>query len=87
VIDPEGGCGRAVIGAVEAVPIVIEDARILFGGSIGPSFAPFDASAADAVLAAAGMSDPVDRHVHVTVLRRAIVQASGERRAKVPDAA
>ena len=87
MIDPEGGCGRAVIGAVEAAPVVIEDARILFGGAIGPSFASrFDASAADAVLAAAGMSDPVDRHVHVTVLRRAIVQASDEP-AKVRDAA
>jgi carbon-monoxide dehydrogenase medium subunit len=88
VIDPEGGRGRAVIGAVEAAPIVIEDARVLFGGSIGPSFASrFDASAADAALAAAGMSDPVDRHVHVTVLRRAIVQASGDRPANVPDTA
>ena len=88
VIDPERGYGRAVIGAIEAAPIVIEDARVLFGGSIGPSFASrFDASAADAALAAAGMSDPVDRHVHVTVLRRAIVQASGEPPAKVPDAA
>ena len=88
VIDPDAGRGRAVIGAVEAPPVVIEDARILFGGSIGPSFAwRFDASAADAALVTAGMSDPVDRHVHVTVLRRAIVQASGERPAKVPDAA
>ena len=87
VIDPEGGYGRAVIGAAEAAPVVIEDARILFGGAIGPSFASrFDASAADAALAAAGMSDPVDRHVHVTVLRRAIDQAS-DGRAKVQDAA
>ena len=38
---------------------MIEDARILFGGAIGPSFASrFDASAADAALMAAGMSDP-----------------------------
>jgi carbon-monoxide dehydrogenase medium subunit len=86
VIDPERGRGRAVIGAVEAAPVVIEDARALFGGAIGPSFASrFDASAADAALAAAGMSDPVDRHVHVTVLRRAIVQANEP--PKVRDAA
>jgi aerobic carbon-monoxide dehydrogenase medium subunit len=79
VIDPERGCGRAVIGAVEAAPVVIEDARILFGGAIGPSFAArFDALAADALLAAAGMSDPVGRHIHVTVLWRAIAQASGQ---------
>jgi aerobic carbon-monoxide dehydrogenase medium subunit len=88
VIDPEGGSGRAVIGAVEAAPVVIEDARMLFGGAIGPSFAArFDASAADSLLAAAGMSDSVDRHIHVTVLRRAILQASVQGTAKVPDAA
>jgi aerobic carbon-monoxide dehydrogenase medium subunit len=88
VIDPEAGRGRAVIGAVEAAPVVIEDARILFGGSIGPSFAArFDAAAVEALLASAGMSDPVDRHVHVTVLRRAIAQASGQGPAKVQDAA
>jgi carbon-monoxide dehydrogenase medium subunit len=88
VIDPEEGRGRAVVGAVEAAPIVIEDVRILFGGAIGPSFAArFNAAAADAVLAAAGMSDPVDRHVHVTVLRRAIGQASAQGSATVQDAA
>jgi aerobic carbon-monoxide dehydrogenase medium subunit len=88
VIDPEAGRGRAVIGAVEAAPVVIEDARILFGGAVGPSFAArFDASAVEALLASAGMSDPVDRHVHVTVLRRAIAQASGQGPGKVQDAA
>jgi aerobic carbon-monoxide dehydrogenase medium subunit len=88
VIDPERGCGRAVVGAVEARPVVVGDARILFGGAITPSFAArFDASAADALLVAAGMSDAVDRHVHVTVLRRAIGQASGQGPAKVRDAA
>jgi carbon-monoxide dehydrogenase medium subunit len=88
MIDPDAGRGRAVIGAVEAPPVVIEDARILFGGGIGPSFVSrFDAAAADAALVAAGMYDPVDRHVHVTVLRRAIVQASGQGSAKLRDAA
>jgi aerobic carbon-monoxide dehydrogenase medium subunit len=88
VIDPERGSGRAVIGAVEAAPVVIEDARVLFGGAIGPSFAArFDASAAEALLASAGMSDPVDRHIHVTVLRRAVTQASGQKPARVQAAA
>jgi len=88
VIDPERGSGRAVIGAVEAAPVVIEDACVLFGGVIDRSFgARFDASAADALLTSAGMSDAVDRHVHVTVLRRAISQASAQESAKVPDAA
>jgi carbon-monoxide dehydrogenase medium subunit len=88
VIDPERRSGRAVIGAVEAAPVVIEDARILFGGVISPSFASrFDASAAEAALAAAGMSDPVERHIHVTVLRRAVGQASGQAPAMAQDAA
>jgi aerobic carbon-monoxide dehydrogenase medium subunit len=88
VLDPEGECGRAVIGAVEAAPVVIQDARVLFGGAIDPSFATrFDATAADALLEGAGMNDPVDRHIHVTVLRRAIAQANGQRPAKVHDAA
>jgi carbon-monoxide dehydrogenase medium subunit len=88
VIDPERQRGRAVIGAVEAAPVVIKDARILFGGAIDPSFATrFDAAAADALLTAAGMSDPVDRHIHVTVLRRAVAQANGRGAAKVQDAA
>jgi carbon-monoxide dehydrogenase medium subunit len=87
VIDPERRSGRAVIGAVEAAPVVIEDARILFGGIISPSFASrFDASAAEAALAAAGMSDPVERHIHVTVLRRAVGQASGQAPAMAQDA-
>ena len=88
VIDPERGSGRAVIGAVEAAPVVIGDARVLFGGAIGPSFAArFDASVAEALLASAGMSDPVDRHIHVTVLRRAVTQASGQGPARVQAAA
>jgi aerobic carbon-monoxide dehydrogenase medium subunit len=88
VIDLDAGRGRAVIGAVEAAPVVIDDARILFGGAISPAFASrFDASAADAALAAAGMRDSIDRHVHVTVLQRAIAQASGQGPARVRDAA
>ena len=79
VIDHGAGRGRAVIGAVEAAPVVIGDVRFLFSGGIDSSFAArFDAAAADALLAAAGMSDPVDRHIHVTVLRRAIGQAAGQ---------
>jgi len=77
LIDVETGTGRAVIGAVEAPPVVFEDARVLFGGRIRPAFAAdFDASAADAALRAAGMADPVDRHMHVEVLRRAVLQTA-----------
>ncbi|GJD50783.1 Caffeine dehydrogenase subunit beta [Methylobacterium crusticola] len=76
-LDPAAGCGRAVIGAVEGPPLLFADARPLFGGRIGPDFARhFDPVAADSALAAAGMADPVERHVHVTVLARAVAQAA-----------
>ncbi|MGU3540467.1 FAD binding domain-containing protein [Methylobacterium sp. A54F] len=76
-IEPRAGRGRAVIGAVEGPPVLFADARVLFGGRIGPDFAArFDAGAADAALVAAGMADRVERHVHVTVLARAVAQAA-----------
>ena len=78
LLDPVSGQGRAVIGAVEAAPVVIADARPLFGGRIDSRFAScFDSAAVDQALTDAGMTDAIDRHVHVTVLRRAIMQAGG----------
>jgi aerobic carbon-monoxide dehydrogenase medium subunit len=76
LVDPERGTARAVIGAVEAPPIVLADASGLFGGRVDGGFArSFDAQAADAVLARHGMADAVDRHIHVAVLRRAVMEA------------
>ncbi|WP_375410547.1 FAD binding domain-containing protein [uncultured Methylobacterium sp.] len=76
-IEAVHGRGRAVIGAIERAPLVFADARSLFGGRIGADYADrFDPGAADAALRASGMSDPVDRHVHVTVLSRAVAQAA-----------
>lgn len=80
LLDPASGQGRAVIGAVEAPPIIISDARPLFGGRIDSSFGSrFDPTVADAALIDAGMTDAIDRHVHVTVLHRAVIQAAGLR--------
>jgi carbon-monoxide dehydrogenase medium subunit len=77
LIDPEAGTARVVIGALEAAPIVVANAAELFGGRVTGDFkAQFDARVADAMLAKAGVSDAVDRHIHVAVLRRAIVEAS-----------
>lgn len=76
-IEPGAARARLVIGAIERAPLVVSEARDLFGGRIGPDFAErFDARAADAYLRDAGMSDPVARHVHVTVLARAVAQAA-----------
>ena len=66
---------RAVIGATERKPLVLADARPLFGGSY--DFAHFDSPAADAMLQSIGMTDPLDRQIHTVALARAVRQASG----------
>jgi aerobic carbon-monoxide dehydrogenase medium subunit len=77
LIDPEAATARAVIGAVEAAPIVVGNAASLFGGQVTGDFArQFDARVANAILIKAGMADAVDRHIHVAVLRRAVLEAS-----------
>jgi carbon-monoxide dehydrogenase medium subunit len=77
LIDPESASARAVIGAVEAPPIVLGDAAALFGGRIAADFKrQFDARVADAILIKAGMANATDRHIHVAVLRRAIIGAA-----------
>ncbi|KZD25366.1 FAD binding domain-containing protein [Tardiphaga robiniae] len=77
LIDPEAGRARVVIGAVEAAPIIVENAEELFGGRIAGDFKTrFDARVADSLLAKAGMSDAADRHIHVTILRRAVAEAA-----------
>jgi carbon-monoxide dehydrogenase medium subunit len=77
LIDPESVSARAVIGAVEAPPIVVADAAALFGGRITADFKrQFDPRVADAILMKAGMANAADRHIHVAVLRRAVNEAS-----------
>ena len=87
-LEPQAGRGRAVIGAVEGPPVLFADARPLFGGRIGPDFASrFDPAVADAALREAGMADVVARHVHVTVLARAVAQAGHSFPKTLPEAA
>jgi aerobic carbon-monoxide dehydrogenase medium subunit len=77
LIDPEQATARAVIGALDATPVVLDDAAALFGGQVNGDFKrQFDARIADAILMKAGIIDAADRHIHVAVLRRAIAGAS-----------
>ena len=77
LIDPEGGTGRVVLGAIEAPPIVLRDASALFGGRITGNFKQeFVASTADALLSKAGVANAADRHIHIAILRRAIEEAT-----------
>jgi aerobic carbon-monoxide dehydrogenase medium subunit len=77
LIDPCAATARIVIGAIESAPIVITDAAELFGGRIGGDYKQhFDARVADAILAKAGIADATRRHIHVSVLSRAIREAA-----------
>jgi aerobic carbon-monoxide dehydrogenase medium subunit len=77
LIDPEQATARAVIGAIEAAPVVLNDAAALFGGRVAGDFKQrFDARVADDLLTKAGVADTADRHIHIAVLRRAIIEAA-----------
>lgn len=74
--DPARGVCRAVIGALEAKPIVLADARALFGGKpetgLAASFLP---QVARDALTAAGVTDKIEQQMHVVAVRRAAEQA------------
>lgn len=78
LIDPGAGTARIVIGAIDAAPIVITDAAAeLFGGRIAGDYKErFDPRVADALLAKAGVSNAAHRHVHASVLKRAVREAA-----------
>ena len=77
MIDPGAATARVVIGAIDAAPIVIANAVELFGGRITGDYKQrFDPRLADALLARAGVSNAVHRHIHVNVLKRAVSEAA-----------
>jgi aerobic carbon-monoxide dehydrogenase medium subunit len=77
LIDLDAAAARMVIGAIETAPIMLRDAAPLFGGRVTGDFKrQFDARLADALLSKAGLTDAADRHIHVTVLRRAVDEAA-----------
>jgi carbon-monoxide dehydrogenase medium subunit len=79
LVDPERNVCRAVIGATESRPIVVADARELFGGGAdAAALKAFDARVADRILIDAGMGDALDRQIHVVTLRRAAAQAASQ---------
>jgi len=77
LIDPSAATARVVIGAIDSAPIVITNAIELFGGRIAGDYKQrFDARVADALLAKAGITNAVHRHIHVNVLKRAVQEAA-----------
>ncbi|WP_291859421.1 FAD binding domain-containing protein [Bradyrhizobium sp.] len=75
LLDRPRNVFRAVIGATERKPLVLSDARALFGGST--DLAQFDSIAADTMLQSSGMTDALDRQIHTVALARAVRQAAG----------
>jgi aerobic carbon-monoxide dehydrogenase medium subunit len=77
LIDPDQGMARIVIGAIDAAPILVPRPEEMFGGRIAGNYKQtFDARVGDRLLAAAGITDAVHRHIHLTVLKRAIGEAA-----------
>lgn len=62
--DPERQVFRAVIGAVDAAPMVFPDAERI------------DQEAVDELFAERGVNDPYDRQLHLAMLERAAIDAS-----------
>src|SRR5258707_6338388 len=64
LIDPEKASARAVIGALDAAPIVVGDAAALFGGRVTGDFKrQFVVRMADAILMKGGIANAADRHI------------------------
>jgi carbon-monoxide dehydrogenase medium subunit len=75
--DPQRDVFRAVIGAIDAVPIVLADATALFPGGFGPGLGErLDRQAVDSLFDRRGLTDAYDRQLHLAVLKRAASEAS-----------
>ncbi|MEJ8823800.1 FAD binding domain-containing protein [Variovorax humicola] len=68
--DPDRKVCRVVIGATEAKPIIVTDARSLFGEG-----RKLDVDAAHKLLADAGLDDALDNQIHIAALKRAVDRA------------
>jgi carbon-monoxide dehydrogenase medium subunit len=76
-VDPDRATARVVIGAIDRAPIVLSHAASLFGGRVTGNFKEqLDVGVVNALLVKARIASAVDRHIHVTVLRRAIHEAA-----------
>ena len=76
LVDPDRDRFRAVIGALEGRPIVIDDARAIFGGIPQPTDAMrLNEGAAAELLRHAGVTKSATLRLHITALTRAAAQA------------
>ena len=74
--DPQRDVFRAVLGAIETAPIVVADARSLFGGTFDAAMADrLDRQAVMQLLDAKNVSDEYIRSLAPVALKRAAMQA------------
>jgi carbon-monoxide dehydrogenase medium subunit len=74
--DPARAVSRAVVGAIEARPIVFTDTSELYGGTGATLAAKFVPQVALRAMQSAGVTDPIEQKLHLVALRRAVEQAS-----------
>jgi carbon-monoxide dehydrogenase medium subunit len=73
--DPARSVSRAVIGAIEARPIVFTDTAELYGGAGKTLAEKFVPQVALDAMEAAGLKDRIEQKMHLVTLRRAVEQA------------
>ena len=79
LLDPDRDRFRAVIGATQGRPIVVDDARTIFGGIPQPAAAVrLDEKAATELLRRAGLTTSATVRLHLTALARAAAQATAQ---------
>ena len=70
LVDPDAMTGRVTLGALDGAPTVLDAGSLLNRESAGGPLR-LDPEAATAALIAAGVTDPVRRHIHAAILARA----------------
>ena len=76
LVDAERSVYRLVIGATNAAPVTIADAREALGGNGAPG-ASFDLDAARRLVDGADTNlDDMERHIHAVALKRAVEQVA-----------
>lgn len=74
--DPERKWFRAVVGAIESAPIVLDDASLLFGGGFGEDLAErLDEKALYGLLDERGVDDPYHRELVRVCMKRSARRA------------
>ncbi len=76
LLDPCSMAGRVALGALDGAPRVENAESLLIQPAAVGRPPRIDPAAADAILIAAGVADPARRHIHATILARAVGMAA-----------